>query len=473
MNEPFSFDAQLRSILADGPVVAPTSVLDGARDVARGRGQRRARFASLDRQAWPPPRASIACPTAGRTLRVVAILALIVALIAASVAIGSLLHDETNDWVLEDAGSLEVLFAEPIALALPDGGLLVGGWGSGDGRLAEVFDPDSGRSTAVGDRNSALSLQSATPLPDGRVLLIVWQNAEPVGNGRSFGRIFDPADNTLSPPIDMIEDRLQPGVSAMPDGRVLVTGGSTDGESGLVLDTVEVFDPATGAFAPAGRLALGRGGHTQITLPDGRVLINGGSVSVPLLPGATGPAPVDETNLRTTDAILFDPSTGTTTTVASVPGFRVSDPIALPDGRVLIFGPETTRCGQHGNLPSEAFLMDPATETSVQAPSVQHTPTTAVALPDGRAVLAGQWQAIRGGCQAGGEYTIDGWVAVYDPATGATLQTPDPFTGAGGLPFDTDRNYRASVLLADGRVALIDEDLEAAVPNAIDIVDPP
>jgi hypothetical protein len=35
------------------------------------------------------------------------------------------------------------------------------------------------------------------------------------------------------------------------------------------------------------------------------------------------------------------------------------------------------------------------------------------------------------------------------------------------------RNYRASVPMADGRVALIDEDFETSAPNRIDIIDPP
>jgi hypothetical protein len=53
------------------------------------------------------------------------------------------------------------------------------------------------------------------------------------------------------------------------------------------------------------------------------------------------------------------------------------------------------------------------------------------------------------------------------------VQTPDPITGAAGLPFDSELNFRASVLLPDGRVALIDEDNETGAPNAIQIVDPP
>ena len=59
------------------------------------------------------------------------------------------------------------------------------------------------------------------------------------------------------------------------------------------------------------------------------------------------------------------------------------------------------------------------------------------------------------------------------PCKGCLAGNADPITGAAGLPFDSELNFRASVLLPDGRVALIDEDHETGAPNAIQIVDPP
>lgn len=472
MNEPFAFDAQLREVLAAGPLVAPASLVDGAFESARQKTQRRPRISWLDHRAWPAPRTSIADPVVARSLRVVLVLALLAAAAAASIVIGAALREEGREWRLQDAGSLLVIKNDPIAVGLPDGRLLVGGWGSGDGRLVEVFDPATGDSMAVGESDQSLSLQSATLLPDGRVLLIVWQHAEPVSDGRSFGRIFDPSINTLGAPIEMVEDRMQPGVSALADGRVLVTGGSTNPESGLVLDTVERFDPGTSTFAPAGRMENGRGGHAAGPLTDGRILITGGSTAVPrLVPGASGPALAAEAT--TTNVVIFDPETGSETVVGQVPSLRPPSPILLADGRALLFGREEVRCGEHGNRPLPTYLLDPAAGSLVRVRDVPHTPAIGVGLPDGRAFVAGRWQAIPGGCSGGGGYILDGWIGIYDPVSGAFVQTPDPITGAAGLPFDTDRNYRASVLLADGRVALVDEDYETAAPNAIDIVVPP
>ena len=55
-----------------------------------------------------------------------------------------------------------------------------------------------------------------------------------------------------------------------------IAGGS-DGVS--VLDSSEIFDPRNGEMTPAARLSTRRSGHTATTLPDGRILIAGGSSS--------------------------------------------------------------------------------------------------------------------------------------------------------------------------------------------------
>ena len=60
------------------------------------------------------------------------------------------------------------------------------------------------------------------------------------------------------------------------DGRVLVVGGEGSGEAFTLLASAEIWDPATGTFAPAGSLAEARYGHTATLLPDDRVLVVGG-----------------------------------------------------------------------------------------------------------------------------------------------------------------------------------------------------
>jgi hypothetical protein len=54
---------------------------------------------------------------------------------------------------------------------------------------------------------------------------------------------------------------------------VLVVGGQG---SGGYLSSAELYEPATGTWAPAGGLVTGRQSHSAALLPDGRVLVTGG-----------------------------------------------------------------------------------------------------------------------------------------------------------------------------------------------------
>ena len=59
----------------------------------------------------------------------------------------------------------------------------------------------------------------------------------------------------------------------LPNGQVLVTGGS-DGSNFTA--AAELYDPASGTFSPAGSLASPRDRQSATLLADGRVLIAGG-----------------------------------------------------------------------------------------------------------------------------------------------------------------------------------------------------
>ena len=63
----------------------------------------------------------------------------------------------------------------------------------------------------------------------------------------------------------------------LPDGRVLVIGGSDRGYFfGRPLASAEIWDPASRSFSAAGTLREARATHTASLLPDGRVLVIGG-----------------------------------------------------------------------------------------------------------------------------------------------------------------------------------------------------
>src|SRR5450759_3444704 len=83
----------------------------------------------------------------------------------------------------------------------------------------------------------------------------------------------------------MIEDRFQDTATLLPDGKVLVAGGTVG--TGL-LASAELYDPSSGAWTATGTMPTPRQGHTATLLPDGKVLVTGGTVSNSVPGGDTG-----------------------------------------------------------------------------------------------------------------------------------------------------------------------------------------
>src|SRR5262249_4770129 len=64
----------------------------------------------------------------------------------------------------------------------------------------------------------------------------------------------------------------------LPSGKVLVAAGVNMWMGPL--DTSELYDPATGTWAPPGQMAVRRLDHTATLLPSGKVLVAGGYVHI-------------------------------------------------------------------------------------------------------------------------------------------------------------------------------------------------
>src|SRR4030067_1337088 len=134
-------------------------------------------------------------------------------------------------------------------------------------------------------------------------------------------------------------ERAGHAATQLPNGKVLITGGS-DGYGGS--PSGEQYDPTTGTFIPAG--PMGTWGYSRSTLlPNGKVLITGGGSG----------------NTALASAELYDPATGTFTLTESMGTGRMAHAaILLPNGKVLIAGGYNGRSA----LPSAA-LYDPVTGT--------------------------------------------------------------------------------------------------------------
>ena len=81
---------------------------------------------------------------------------------------------------------------------------------------------------------------------------------------------WDPETASFEPAGSLIKARLQHTATQLPDGRVLVIGGTGAQWS------AEAWDPERASFIPAGTLTGKRRVHTATALPDGRVLVVGG-----------------------------------------------------------------------------------------------------------------------------------------------------------------------------------------------------
>src|SRR5207249_1364645 len=120
---------------------------------------------------------------------------------------------------------------------------------------------------------------------DGRVMVA----------GNSVATLYDPGTRTWRATREMVEQRYYYAAMRLPDGTVLVAGGSCCTQD-RALASAELFDPATGTFRPTGPMKTGRSYATAIRLQDGRVLVAGGS-------GAFWADPVNSTE-------IYDPATG-------------------------------------------------------------------------------------------------------------------------------------------------------------------
>jgi N-acetylneuraminic acid mutarotase len=158
-----------------------------------------------------------------------------------------------------------------------------------------------------GEMTVARSDHASVLLPDGRVLVTGGTDSVNVLKSSEF---FNPADKTWTASADMKAARRGHSATLLDNGKVLVTGGF-DGKTALA--TAEVYDPASNTWtATTNTLTSSRRFHTATLLNDGKVLIAGGVVG-PLI---TADPKVTE---------LYDPITGSFTPYTSG--------LALPDAR--------------------------------------------------------------------------------------------------------------------------------------------
>jgi hypothetical protein len=269
------------------------------------------------------------------------------------------------------------------------------------------------------------------------------------------------ATSTLTPVFTQGTGIITPGIGPVLSGVGISTGPLTAGTTFTLTVTNSAHDSVMrqltvhvdpGTFTPAGNtMSASRIGHTCTLLPNGKVLVTGGSNST---------AMADE----------FDP-----TAFAGTGGFAVSgngmasvrdypSAVLLPSGKVLVLG------GYNPALPlprqlDSADLYDPASR--LFTPSASHMGTkrqqfTATLLLNGKVLITGGFNDTG--------FTTLGSAELYDPVT----DTFQPSAGTLGYP----RWGHLAVLLPSGKVfitggnggtvvgaELYDPQLDAFVPT--------
>jgi hypothetical protein len=206
-------------------------------------------------------------------------------------------------------GNLNTARTGAVAVLLSNGKVLVAG-GSSDGtangalNTAEIFDPVTGTFTLAGSGNATNPNQmiaarvghTATVLFNGKVLLAGGENSGGVLNS---AELYDPATDTFTATGNLNVARSGAGAGLVTglvtlgtfNSHVLIAGGSSDGTANGALDTVEIFSISTttgaGTFQLNGpRLSDPRWQPEAVALDRFTILIAGGQNSTGTLTSA-------------------------------------------------------------------------------------------------------------------------------------------------------------------------------------------
>jgi hypothetical protein len=226
------------------------------------------------------------------------------------------------------AGNMNASRAGHTATLLPKGKVLIaGGFNGSYLASAELYDPATRIFTPASDMVTARSGHVATLLNNGKVLL-----AGGTGVGWTFlatAELYDPATNTFTATGSLTSARESHTATLLANGKVLIVGGHRGRRPTITIySSAEIYDPATGRFTATGNMTRIRHKHEAILLADGRVLIIGGADERDGRPAYTS-------------VEIYNPATGIFTPAGSMNSARYKlqgTAVLLNNGKVLIAG---------------------------------------------------------------------------------------------------------------------------------------
>lgn len=324
-------------------------------------------------------------------------------LVSIACAQGSFVYTDTFKDGRENSGST----------TLKDGRVLfVGGTNGGFARnTAEIYDPATGTFTLTGQMIARRGWPSVAALSDGRAIVFGGTGgADPTSSYLYTIEIWDPATGTFSQAGQLPGIHVGGPAFQLPNGHILLTTGGYElwiydmanrtvktvalaqrggtplrlpsGRFCIIGETnnydaptpvVQLFDPTTETIVWTGSLNTARSRFAATVLKDGRVFISGGLKQ-------PNPYVLDQ-NSMFNSCEIFDPATGAITTYNMI-NRRYDHWVAqIPDGRVMIVGPE--------DWGAEIFDPTLGTFTPTVSPQTNRSGASAITLPDTRILLAG------------------------------------------------------------------------------------
>ncbi|HET8925758.1 MAG TPA: kelch repeat-containing protein [Candidatus Acidoferrum sp.] len=249
-----------------------------------------------------------------------------------------------------------------------------------------------------------------------------------LNNAVNTAELYDPATGTTSstgnPPMGNLFDtngRFGHISVLLPNGMVLLAGGSDNVTN--VLFTAELYDPATGTFSSTGSMAHPRYLAEAVLLADGRVLVAGGNTS----------------SIGTNTAEIYDPATGQWTPTGNMTQGRIRHRMTLlPNGRVLVTGGRDAPANFFGL--SSAELFDPFANQGVGAFTAIGN-MNSVRFVHGQSLLSNGTVLVAGGFD--NTFASVTSAEIFDPATNL-------FTLTGNM--NIARSRLSSTLIPDGSV---------------------